>query len=285
MKKLNIAITILATGAALAVGAASAFDSSNAVGRMVSASGGVLIQRTVHTDPADAGSVVGVGDTIVTTDTGLTQWEMSDDSIFVMAPESGFKINQYQLPSSSNANGVASYTLLQGAVHTITGKIGKSVAANPAHSVYSAATGRFNAANLIKVVAAPTGPYILKTAAGIITSKGGDFTVVLVGKALKVVVNAGSATACTVSGCTTALAGEGISINCEGCQPAPASVPSLGVQDLAAALAFNHATLSAPPQSSKTDSPRAQEPSNPNNPSNPSNPGLPVGPGLPVSPN
>jgi len=298
MKKVNAAITILATSATLVVGTAFALNDSTAVGRMLIAKGGVLIQRNVHTDVAGAGSIVGVGDTILTTDTGTTQWQMSDDSVFVMAPDSGFKINQYAMPSPQNANGVAGYTLLQGAIHTITGKIGRGVAANPAHSTYSSDTGRFNAANLIKVAAAPTGPYTLKTALGVITTKGADFTAVIDGKSLKVMVGEGAATVCTVAGCSVATPGQGIFVNCDGCKPTFVSISGLGLESLSATLAFNGLGLGGSridqTGNPSGDTPRTQPPAcrgvsgqvqGSSNCQNPSSPGVPGGPGIPVSPN
>ncbi|MES2490367.1 MAG: hypothetical protein V4607_11285 [Pseudomonadota bacterium] len=236
MKKMNAAVMILAIGSGLA--ASMTFASDSAVGKLLSADGGVLIQRPAKTDIASTGTIVGVGDTILTTDTGSTQWLMSDTSVFSMAADSGLKINKYALPSSTNANGVASYTLLQGAVRTITGKIGKNVAANAPHNVYSAATGRFHAENLIKVAAAPAGPYTLKTALAVITTQGADFTAAQSGNAIKVLVTAGSAAACNVAGCATANAGEGIVISCAGCKPATAASATLGLDGLILSLAF-----------------------------------------------
>jgi len=249
MKKMNAVVMILAIGSGLA--ASTSFASDSAVGQLLSANGGVLIQRPAKTDIASTGTIVGVGDTILTTDTGATQWLMSDTSVFSMAADSGLKINKYALPSSTNANGVASYTLLQGAVRTITGKIGKNVAANAPRNVYSAATGRFHPENLIKVAAAPSGPYTLKTALAVITTQGADFTAAQAGNVIKVLVTAGSAAACNVAGCATANAGEGIVISCAGCKPAVASSISLGLDGLIASLAFTDGQLpevSNPPQ-------------------------------------
>jgi hypothetical protein len=198
----------------------------------------VLIQRDVRTDVARAGSVVGVNDVILTTDTGSTQWQMSDDSIFAMAPGSGFKINKYALPSSGAA-GVASYTLLQGSVHTITGKIGKSVAANSVHGTYVAAASHFNPSNLVKVVAAPTGPYTLKSALATLTSTGADFLAVQSDKLFQTLVNAGSVSVCTVAGCETATTGDGIFVNCPGCKPVVVPGSTLGLSSVVSSLDFN----------------------------------------------
>lgn len=239
MKKMNVAMMIMAMTAAVGSTVVFASNDPAASGRVISSSGGVLIQRSVQTDAAQVGSVIGVGDTVLTTDTGKAQWQMSDSSLFAIAPETGFKINKYALPSAKNAEGVASYTLLQGSVHTITGKIGKSVAANAASGTYTAASSRFNEANLKKVVAAPNGPYTLKTALAVITTKGADFTAVQADKILKVLVNAGSATVCTVAGCETSGAGEAIVVSCEGCKPTTTSALSLGIDSVVAGLEFN----------------------------------------------
>ncbi len=239
MKKANLAAAILAAGSMLGTGAAFASNDPAATGRLMLVTGNVQIQRNVQTDNAMIGGIVGVGDTILTTDTGTTQWKMSDDSMFAIAPESGFRINKYALPSSRNPEGVASYTLLQGAVHAITGKIGKSAAVNTPRGVYTVTEGHFTPANLIKVVAAPAAPFTLKTGAAAITAKGADFTAVQAGKILKVLVKAGSVTVCTIAGCATPAAGEGAVVACEGCKPAVAAAASLDIDSLVASLEFN----------------------------------------------
>ncbi len=97
MKKANLAAAILAASSMLGAGAAFASNDPAATGRLMLVTGNVQIQRNVQTDNAMIGGIVGVGDTILTADTGATQWKMSDDSMFAIAPESGFRINKYAL--------------------------------------------------------------------------------------------------------------------------------------------------------------------------------------------
>lgn len=238
MRKNNFAMLMLAAGTVLAASAALASNDPRATGRLDVVEGGVLVQRSVQTDVARAGTIVGVGDAILTSDTGTAQWAMADDSVFAMAPSSGLKINKYSMPGSDNPAGTASYTLLQGAVHTITGKIGRDVAANSAKGIYVASTGRFNPAKLVKVVAIPSGPYVLKTATAAITTKGADYAVVQGDKLLQVLVNKGSVTVCTISGCASPAAGEGAIVSCAGCKPQVVPGISLGLDSLLATLEF-----------------------------------------------
>lgn len=245
MRKVNIAAVIVAVGSLWATDTVIASNDPTASGRLTVVSGDVLIQRSVRTDTAAVESVVGVGDTIITTDAGKTQWLMSDTSIFAMAPDSGLKINKYALPSPKNPGGLASYTLLKGAIHTVTGKIGVGVAGNEPRSVYSAATDRFSASNLLKVAAAPAGPYTLKTSVAVITAKAADFTVEQTDKALRLLLKAGSATVCTVAGCATPAAGEGVRVACDGCKPEVVAGASLDMDVLVASLEFNLQAVAA----------------------------------------
>lgn len=259
MKKFNIISAVLVAGAVLGTGAAVASNDPAAAGRILGVDGSVLIQRTLQTDIASAGSIIGVGDSVLTTDTGTTQWTMADDSLFALAPNSGLKINNYVMPSSTNGAGIASYVLLNGAVHTITGRIGKTAAANAPRSIYTASTGRFNAANLIKVIAAPSAPYTLKTAMAIVTTKGADYAAAQNGKSLEVLVNAGSVTVCTIAGCASPAAGEGVVVNCEGCKPTIVPGITLALNALNSNVAFN---LRDPALvNAKVNDPRANPPS------------------------
>lgn len=283
MSKNNFVMMLLATGAVL--GSASAFASNDqaASGRLEIVDGGVMVQRSVQTDVAAKGTIVGVGDSILTSDTGKVQWLMADDSIFAMAPSSGLKINKYVTPRPGNPSGTASYTLLQGAVHTVTGMIGKEVAVNSAQSIHASANGRFNPANLIKVAAVPNGPYVLKTALAGITTKGADYAVVQSEKILQVLVNKGSVTVCTPAGCASPAAGEGVIVNCVSCKPQVVPGITLGLDSLLATLEFryqNHELVTGV----KIDNPRVE---NCTSVSAQSQDGscFPSGPTPPVSPN
>lgn len=244
MNKATFAALILAASSLCGARLAMASNDPAASGRLFAVNGGVLIQRTVDTQVAKIGSIVGVGDAILTTDTGAAQWQMSDTSIFALAPGSGLKINKYALPRAKGPEGIASYTLLHGAVHTVTGKIGKTTAANAPRSIYVGQASRFSPTHLVKVVAAPASPYSLKTALAVVTSQGADFVAVQSDAVLKVLVNVGSAAVCTVAGCETPKAGEGVIVSCEGCKPSLVAGASLGMQEIVASLAFD---LHTPP--------------------------------------
>lgn len=257
MKHANLAAMVLAASSFWGATTAMASNDPAATGRLISVNGGVLVQRAMQTDIASIGAIVGVGDMILTTDTGTTQWQMSDTSLFAMAPDSGLKINKYALPNQKNTAGVASYTLLKGAVHTITGKIGQAVAAGNARNVYSSAAGPFSPANLIKVAAAPSSPYMLKTATATIDTKGADYLAVQGDKQLQVMVRAGSVTVCTVSGCASPNAGESAVVACEGCKPTVAAGSSPDLNDLIASLEFNLKAPAAIVNTDQVSDPRA----------------------------
>jgi hypothetical protein len=257
MRKNNFVTMALAASALFGAASAMASNDPAASGRLELVDGGVLVQRSVQTDIARTGTIVGVGDAIITTDTGKVQWTMADDSIFAMSSSSSLKINKYALPRSGSPSGEASYTLMQGAVHTVTGKIGKEVAANSAQGIHASATGRFNPANLIKVAAAPSGPYLLKTVLAAITTKGADYAVVQTEKLLQVLVNRGSVTVCTIGGCASPGAGEGVIVNCGGCKPQVVPGITLGLDGLLATLEFkyqNHELVTG----IKTNNPRIE---------------------------
>jgi len=239
MKIANIAAAVLACGSFFGTGAVVASNDPAATGRLLTADGGVLIQRSAQTDMAIVGSILGVGDMVFTTDTGRTQWQMSDKSLFSIAPDSAFKINKYALPSKKDKGGIASYTLIKGAVHTITGQIGQAAAVNSSRSVYASSSARFNSANLRKVAAAPSAPYTLKTSFAVITTQGADYLATQVDKVLKVLVKVGSVTVCTVGGCASPMAGEGVVASCEGCKPTVVASANLDLDVLYASLGFD----------------------------------------------
>ncbi|PTU32934.1 hypothetical protein [Stenotrophobium rhamnosiphilum] len=239
MKIANIAAAVLACGSFFGTGAVVASNDPAATGRLLTADGGVLIQRSAQTDIAIVGNILGVGDMIFTTDTGRTQWQMSDTSLFAIAPDSAFKINKYALPPKKGNGGVASYTLLKGSVHTVTGRIGKAVAANASRGVYTSSSTRFNPENLRKVAAAPSAPYTLKTSIAVITTQGADYLATQVDKVLKVLVKVGSVTVCTVGGCASPVAGEGVVVSCEGCKPAVVASANLDLDVLYTSLQFD----------------------------------------------
>ncbi|MES2490081.1 MAG: hypothetical protein V4607_09830 [Pseudomonadota bacterium] len=239
MKIANIAAAVLACGSFFGTGAVVASNDPAATGRLLTADGGVLIQRSAQTDIATVGNIVGVGDMVFTTDTGTTQWLMSDKSLFAIAPDSAFKINKYALPSKQGNGGVASYTLVKGSVHTITGQIGKTAAVNAPRSIYASSSSRFNPANLRKVAAAPSAPYTLKTASAVITTQGADYLVSQGSKKLEVMVKAGSVTVCTVAGCASPVAGEVVVMDCEGCKPTVAASADVNLDALYASLQFD----------------------------------------------
>lgn len=238
MNKIRLSVFFAALTAAASITYGYAGSPS---GRLLSADGGVLIQRGVQTAIGRSGSLIGVGDAVLTTDTGTTQWQMADDSLFAIAPSSGLKIDRYELPSSGNGSGVASYTLIQGAVHTLTGKIGRSVALNALEmpsATFAGFTGRFNPANLIKVAASPAAPYVLKSAFAKITTKGADYAAVQTEKQLAVLVNKGMVTVCSAAGCASPSAGNGVFVNCVGCKPVEVPGATLGLEDIVAGLSF-----------------------------------------------
>jgi hypothetical protein len=285
MNNLSLGAVMLVVGSL----AASQVWAVDAKGRLLSADGGVLIQRGVQTNVGQAGSLLGVGDTVLTTDTGSAQWQMSDDSIFAMAPDSGLKINRYELPSQSNRSGVASYTLLQGAVRTITGKIGSVVAAadTAPQPMFASSNGGFNPAYLIKVAASPASAYALKSAFAVVSTQSADFAASQSVKQFAMIVNQGTASACSGGGCTTVGAGQALVVSCPTCKPVQVSPSSLALNSIMASLSLTSTNPSA--SVTVTTDPRTPVPSGPGcvtvAAQLQAGTGVPSAPGVPVSPN
>jgi hypothetical protein len=241
MSKLKFAVLQLAIGL-LACGTVFAAEPA---GRVQSVSGGVLLQRGVHTDGAGNGTLLQAGDTLVTTDTGRAQWRMSDDSLFVMGASAGLKINSYALPSTSDHAGRASYTVAQGAFRTLTGKIGQKVAdarSSAAHLLNaSMPSARFNPAYLNKAAKASpakSSAYLVKAIFASLTTRGADYAAAQWPDKLGVKVLAGSVDVCNAAGCANSHAGQSVLVACASCKPT--TVDSDAALDVAVAgLTFN----------------------------------------------
>ncbi|TXH03214.1 MAG: hypothetical protein E6R07_12990 [Nevskiaceae bacterium] len=233
-------------------------------GRVLGTDGGVLIQHGVQTDMARSGSVIGVGDTIVTTDTGSAQWQMADESTFAMAPDSGLKINRYEMPSQGS-HGAATYSLLQGAVHMVTGRIGGSVAAADGSARVRPVVDRggFNPAYLIKVAALPAAPVVLKSAFASVAAQSADVAISQSSSQFGMIVNKGAVTACNGAGCAGASAGQAVMVPCATCKPVVVSPNTLAALSDLLSTTLAISVTNPPVRVEATTDPRTPAPSGP----------------------
>ena len=93
-------------------------------GALVQASGPVSREAAGSTSALAVGSAIRSGDTVRTGPGGSAQLRFDDDSLFVLAPDSALRIEQFQMARGGKP-GAAVFSMLQGAVRTIDGKIGK----------------------------------------------------------------------------------------------------------------------------------------------------------------
>lgn len=225
------AVGLLVCGTAFAAGP---------VGRVIAASGGVMVQRGQQTINAQDGTVLLSGDSVVTTDNGSAQWVMADDTVFAMGASSGLKINDFAMPNEQDRAGRADYTLIQGAVKTITGKIGAAVASNSnmaGHLMNAALLLPRSPAYFRKVAATKPGGNVMKTAVAAISALKATYAVAqTTAGGVEGKVDGGVLDVSNTAGSAAAHAGQYFSVPCATCKPVVSDTPPAGFSVIATNL-------------------------------------------------
>jgi hypothetical protein len=111
--RLTALLLVLASPATLAAG-----------GTVVQLEGNASIVRKGSTVIVAESTPVYTGDTLKVADHSSAQVRFEDDSVFVLPGESSLRVDKFALGSGGNG-GAALYTLLEGGVRTMTGKVSK----------------------------------------------------------------------------------------------------------------------------------------------------------------
>jgi hypothetical protein len=93
-------------------------------GTVVQLDGSASIDRKGGKVPVAESTPVYSGDTLNVADHSSAQVRFEDDSVFVVPGSSSFRVDKFAM-GNGNAGGTALYTLLDGGVRTMTGKVGK----------------------------------------------------------------------------------------------------------------------------------------------------------------
>jgi len=103
---------------------ASAADAA-AGGRVTRLKGLVTVERGGQSEPGRKGYVLEAGDTIKTGSDGIVQWWMQDDSLFLLPTGSTMHIDEYEAPTKQSGFGKSFFSLIKGAMRSVTGLIAK----------------------------------------------------------------------------------------------------------------------------------------------------------------
>jgi hypothetical protein len=120
---------VVALALAGMTGAAMAAESV-AGGRVTRLKGLVTVERGGQSEPGRKGFVLESGDTIKTGSDGVVQWWMQDDSLFLLPTGSTLHIDEYVSPSKGNGFGKSFFSLIKGAMRSVTGLIAKDNSQN-----------------------------------------------------------------------------------------------------------------------------------------------------------
>jgi len=113
----------LATCLGLGAGLLSTPVFAEEAGRIVQATGSVSISRGGLTIPVQGETVLQSGDVLTTGDSSVARLQMADEALFAIGSQSRFAIKEYSAPAGGGASGKSIYSLEQGKIATITGKI------------------------------------------------------------------------------------------------------------------------------------------------------------------
>lgn len=94
-------------------------------GRFLVAAGDVSIDRAGTRLPARAGTEVRTGDTLVLGPQSNAQLRLTDESMISLRPETTFRLTEYAFQGRSPEQQRATFNLVQGAIRTVTGAIGR----------------------------------------------------------------------------------------------------------------------------------------------------------------
>lgn len=93
-------------------------------GTLVASTGSVLLEHQGKQSPASEGTTVQSGDMLIVPKLANVQLRFDDDSIFAIPGKSSFSVDNYAMATPSSG-GKALYTLHEGGLRTVTGKISK----------------------------------------------------------------------------------------------------------------------------------------------------------------
>jgi hypothetical protein len=95
-------------------------------GRVTRLKGLVTVERAGVSEPGRRGYILESGDTIKTGSDGVVQWWMADDSLFLLPTGSSLHIDEYASPSGRGGFGKSFFSLLKGAMRSVTGLVAKN---------------------------------------------------------------------------------------------------------------------------------------------------------------
>src|SRR6266705_3115102 len=113
---LLLAAAIIAPGVAFA---------QQDAGRVLIVAGNVTIMRAGQTIPAQAGTPVRSGDTVVVGAQSRAQVRFTDDSLVALRADTTFRVSEYAYAGQESGTQRALFDLLQGGLRTVTGVIGR----------------------------------------------------------------------------------------------------------------------------------------------------------------
>jgi hypothetical protein len=94
-------------------------------GRVLIVAGNVSITRAGQTIPAQAGTPVRSGDTVVVGSQSSAQVRFTDDSLVALRADTTFRVSEYAYAGQESGTQRALFDLLQGGLRTVTGVIGR----------------------------------------------------------------------------------------------------------------------------------------------------------------
>ena len=113
---------LLLAGALLAPGICFAQQDA---GRVLVVAGDVTIVRAAQRIPAQAGTPVRAGDTVVVGPQSSAQIRFTDDSLVALRADTTFRVSEYAYGGQESSAQRAFFDLLQGGLRTVTGVIGR----------------------------------------------------------------------------------------------------------------------------------------------------------------
>jgi hypothetical protein len=113
---------LLLAAAIIAPGISSAQQDA---GRVLIVAGNVTIMRAGQTIPAQAGTPVRSGDTVVVGSQSSAQVRFTDDSLVALRADTTFRVSEYAYAGQESGTQRALFDLLQGGLRTVTGVIGR----------------------------------------------------------------------------------------------------------------------------------------------------------------
>ena len=113
---------LLLAGALLAPGISFAQQDA---GRVLVVAGDVTIVRAAQRIPAQAGTPVRAGDTVVVGPQSSAQIRFTDDSLVALRADTTFRVSEYVYAGQESSTQRAFFDLLQGGLRTVTGVIGR----------------------------------------------------------------------------------------------------------------------------------------------------------------